>query len=127
MSRSAFRLPIALFTLLTAVSTHASVPPAPVAFAQERPLGFTATHAAAEFALESRFDAGLNAGEMRAWLERMASEPNHVSSPHDRANAEFMRDLFQSWGFDTRIETFKVLYPIPKKVALELVAPHASH
>ena len=124
MSRSAFRLPIALFTLLTALSTHASVPPAPVALPQERPLGFTATHAAAEFALESRFDAGLNAGEMRAWLERMASEPNHVSSAHDRANAEFMRDLFQSWGFDTRIETFKVLYPIPKKVALELVAPH---
>ena len=88
-------------------------------------MGFTPTNGTAELAAEAQFDKALSANEMRAWLERMSAEPNHVGAPHDRANAEFMLELFKSWGFDARIETFKVLYPTPKKVALELVAPHA--
>jgi N-acetylated-alpha-linked acidic dipeptidase len=30
---------------------------------------------------------------------------------------------FREWGWDARLETFYVLYPTPKKLALELVAP----
>ncbi len=111
------RLSIACITLLSAVSAQASVP-------DTTPIGFTAANARVQLSLEARFDAGLDAREMRAWLERMAGGPNQVGSSHDRANAEFMLDLFRSWGFDARIETFKVLYPTPKKVALELLAPH---
>ena len=85
--------------------------------------GFLPAHASAELTLESRFDAGLNAKEMRDWLERMSSEPNQVGSPHDKANAEFMLSAFRSWGWDAEIETFYVLYPTPKRELLELVAP----
>lgn len=85
--------------------------------------GFTAESAAIETALEARFDAGLKASEMKDWLERMASEPNHVSSIHDKANAEFMLAEFKKWGWDARIETFEVLYPKPKQELLELVGP----
>jgi len=126
MSRLLSRWSIACLTLLTAVSTHASTAaPATLGASESALLGFTSKSSTTELALEAQFDSGLNASEMRAWLERMAAEPNHVGSRHDRANAEFMLDLFRSWGFDARIETFKVLYPTPRKVALELVAPRA--
>ena len=98
----------------------------PTAHAQEQPaalLGFGAASARAEIELERRFDAALNAHELRDWLERMSSAPNHVGAPHDKANAEFMLELFRSWGWEADIETFYVLYPTPRRLVLELVAP----
>jgi N-acetylated-alpha-linked acidic dipeptidase len=86
-------------------------------------LGFTPAHAAEHRALEQRFDAALSATDQREWLKLMSSEPNHVGSPHDKANAEWMLARFKEWGWDARIETFSVLYPTPKTESLELVAP----
>ncbi|HVY90452.1 MAG TPA: M28 family peptidase, partial [Hyphomonadaceae bacterium] len=54
-----------------------------------------------------------------------AAEPNHVSSAHDKANAEMILKQFQDWGWDAKIETFRVLYPTPTKVALEMVGKNA--
>ena len=51
----------------------------------------------------------------------MASEPNHVGSPHDKANAEFELEQFKAWGWDAHIETFEVLYPTPLAESLELL------
>lgn len=87
--------------------------------------GFSAAAAARELDLEKQFDAQLDPAQLRAWLERMSSEPNQVGSAHDKANAEFMLERFKTWGWDARIETFYVLYPTPKSVTLELVAPSA--
>jgi N-acetylated-alpha-linked acidic dipeptidase len=86
-------------------------------------LGFSAAGASAEAQLEKRFDSGLAAADLRAWMERMSSEPNHVGSAHDKANAEFQLKKFREWGWDANIETFSVLYPTPREVAVELVAP----
>ena len=86
-------------------------------------LGFTTANAARQQSLEQRFDAQLNAADQRRWLEQMSSQPNQVGSPHDKANAEFMLTKFRQWGWDAHIETFSVLYPTPKKVALELLGP----
>jgi N-acetylated-alpha-linked acidic dipeptidase len=85
--------------------------------------GFSNAAAAAEMQLEQRFDSDLSAAELRGWLEQMTSAPNHVGSPHDRANAEFELAKFKEWGWDASIETFSVLYPTPKEVSVELVAP----
>jgi N-acetylated-alpha-linked acidic dipeptidase len=90
-------------------------------------IGFSPAAARGQAALEARFDAALDARDLRAWLERMSSEPNHVGSPHDRANAEFMLQQFRAWGWDAQIETFDVLYPTPKHVSLDLVGPHPYH
>ena len=73
--------------------------------------------------LETRFDAQISTTEMDGWMKAMASEPNHVGSAHDKANAEALAARFRSWGWDTRIETFSVLYPTPITVGLELVTP----
>ncbi|HKD53790.1 MAG TPA: transferrin receptor-like dimerization domain-containing protein [Steroidobacteraceae bacterium] len=85
--------------------------------------GFGAADAARQQSLEQRFDAQLNPQDLRDWLKNLSSEPNHVGSPHDKANAEFVRDLFRQWGWDAHIETFEVLYPTLKQHRLELIAP----
>jgi N-acetylated-alpha-linked acidic dipeptidase len=85
--------------------------------------GFSAAAAAAEMQLEQRFDADLSAADLRAWMQQMSSAPNHVGSPHDKVNAEFQLAKFREWGWDASIETFSVLYPTPREVAVELVAP----
>src|SRR5438876_10289985 len=97
-----------------------------MAFAGDEPttmLGFTARNAVNQLALEKKYDAQLDPAEQRAWLERMSAEPNHVGSSHDKANAEFMLEKVREWGWDAEIETFYVLYPTPKKQALQLIAP----
>ncbi|MHB8477374.1 MAG: transferrin receptor-like dimerization domain-containing protein [Steroidobacteraceae bacterium] len=85
--------------------------------------GFSAAGAAAETQLEQRFDAGLSAADLRSWMQQMSSEPNHVGSAHDKANAEFELAKFREWGWEASIETFSVLYPTPREVAVELIAP----
>ncbi|WP_233263021.1 transferrin receptor-like dimerization domain-containing protein [Cognatiluteimonas profundi] len=99
-----------------------AAPDVPVASASAM-LGFTPGRAAEQRALEQRFDAALSATDQRDWLKRMSSEPNHVGSAHDKANAEWMLARFREWGWDARIETYSVLYPTPKTESLELVAP----
>jgi N-acetylated-alpha-linked acidic dipeptidase len=91
--------------------------------ASEPILGFSTEGAAAEHALEARLDASLNAANLRAWMQRITSHPHHVGSPWDKSNAEFMAGLFRSWGYQTEIEQFKVLFPTPKTRLLEMEAP----
>jgi N-acetylated-alpha-linked acidic dipeptidase len=85
--------------------------------------GFSAGGAAAEGQLEQRFDADLSTADLRSWMQQMSSEPNHVGSAHDKANAEFQLAKFREWGWDASIETFSVLYPTPRELVVELVEP----
>src|SRR5882672_9758981 len=71
--------------------------------------------------LERRFDASLSNAEMGGWMKTMAAEPNHVGSPHNKANAEMVLGQFREWGWDAHIETFEVLYPTPTSETLELL------
>ncbi len=73
--------------------------------------------------LTRNFDASVNVNEMRGWLKTLAAEPNHVGSPHDKANAEFILELFKKFGWDAHIETFQVLYPTPVSETIELLGP----
>jgi len=85
--------------------------------------GFPASGVAPEAALEARFDADLSAAEEREWLQRLSSAPNQVGSPHDKDNAEFILGKFREWGWDASLETFSVLYPTPRELRVELIAP----
>jgi N-acetylated-alpha-linked acidic dipeptidase len=73
--------------------------------------------------LEQRFDSLISTADQLAWLQQMSSEPNHVGSPHNKANADFQLALFKQWGWDAHIERFDVLYPTPITTTVELVAP----
>ena len=86
-------------------------------------IGFTPASAAKEHALEQQLDAKLNRDEMREWMRRLSARPHHLGSAYDRDNALFLESLFKSWGYDTHIEQFDVLFPTPKTRLVELVAP----
>jgi len=81
-----------------------------------------AGNAAPDKALEAKFDAQIDPAEMGGWLKTMSAEPIHVGAPHNKKNAEMTLAQFKSWGWDAKIETFWVLYPTPKEVALELTS-----
>ena len=72
--------------------------------------------------LEARLDAAVNPLEMGGWLKLLAAEPNHVGSPHDKSNADWIAAQLKAWGWDAKIEIFWVLYPTPISEALELVS-----
>ncbi|MCB0551533.1 MAG: M28 family peptidase [Phaeodactylibacter sp.] len=86
-------------------------------------LGFSQESATAQKKLEAQFDAQLNAKNLDEWMKHMAAHPHHVGSPWGKQNAEFMAARFREWGFDTKIETFQVLFPTPKLRLLELLEP----
>jgi N-acetylated-alpha-linked acidic dipeptidase len=56
-------------------------------------------------------------------MQRLSARPHNLGSAYDKQNAEFIAGLFRSWGYDTKIEQFKVLFPTPKTRLLELTAP----
>ena len=86
-------------------------------------LGFTREGSDRERALEARFDSLLNKDDLREWMKRLSARPHHLGSAYDRENAEFIASQFRSFGFETEIETFDVLFPTPKTRLLEMTAP----
>ena len=103
-----------IVTLLLATVLSAATPPKTI-------FGFA--DPAKELALEARFDAALNRENMRAWMKRLSARPHHVGSPYGKENAEYIASQFRSWGYETQIERFDVLFPTPKTRVVELIAP----
>jgi N-acetylated-alpha-linked acidic dipeptidase len=86
-------------------------------------LGFSEAQAVEQRALEGKLDAQIRAENLRDWMKRLTARPHHVGSPYGKENAEFLASQFKSWGYDTRIEEFRVLFPTPKTRVLEMVEP----
>src|SRR5215470_1919323 len=86
-------------------------------------LGFTRDTIDRERSLERQFDSLIRNDDLRDWMKRLSARPHHLGSAYDKENAEFMADLFRSWGYDTTIESFDVLFPTPKTRILEMTAP----
>src|SRR5262245_38709273 len=119
LKRCCSALPVLLPLLAVAAGAQ---PPAPAAGGAPL-LGFSDARAAEQRALETRFDSYLKAANLREWMQRLSARPHHVGSPYGKNNAEFMAGLFRSWGYETRIEEFQVLFPTPKVRLLEMEAP----
>src|SRR5882762_8298026 len=99
------KLSILLFSVLTlALQTVAQ---------QKNITGFPKETTDAELKLEEKFDSYLKADNLDQWMKKLSARPHHISSPFGKTVAEFVRDQFKSWGYDTEIETYKVLFPTP--------------
>ncbi len=83
-------------------------------------MGFTDGDAANQTKWEKQFDAQLNVKNLDTWMKFLSSHPHHVGSPQDKANAEYMADLFSQWGYQTEIASYYVLFPTPVIRELEL-------
>ncbi len=108
------RFPFVLAVLLIVAASPAG---------DEKIIGFSAEGSAAQHALEDQFDAHLNPDNLRSWMKHLTSQAQHVGSPGSKANAEWVAGLFESWGYETEIEVFHVLFPTPLVRVVELVAP----
>lgn len=91
-----------------------------IATAQRKLMGFTEPNAASQLKWEKQFDSSLNLKNLDTWMQFLSSKPHHVGSVQGMANAEYMANLFRSWGFETTIDIYYVLFPTPKLRMLEL-------
>ena len=86
-------------------------------------LGFSSQSSASQRALEARFDAALSKENLREWMQWMTAKPHHLGSPFGKEVAGFIAAKFRTWGYETTIETFDVLFPTPKTRLLEMTSP----
>jgi N-acetylated-alpha-linked acidic dipeptidase len=91
-----------------------------LSFSQKSILGYSKESGEAQLKAEEKFDSYLSTKNVDDWIKRLSARPHHVGSPYGKANAEYMRDLFKSWGYDAELETYYVLFPTPKSRLLEL-------
>jgi len=91
--------------------------------AEDNIVGFDAAASAAQRDLEAQLDRTIDAGEMDGWLKLLSATPHHLGSQAGKENAEFLAELFDSWGYDTEIAEYQVLLPVPRIREVELVAP----
>ena len=90
---------------------------------QESILGFTSESTKKQQELESAFEAKLTATNLDKWMQLMTAEPHWVGTEYGEKNAKWIQKQFKSWGYDTKIETYHILFPYPKVRLLELTGP----
>jgi len=95
----------------------------PVVRTDENLLGFSPERSVTQRQLEAKFDAGLNPNNLRDWMKRISARPHHIGSAYNKENADFIASQFRSWGYDTKLEEFQVLFPTPKTRLVEMTAP----
>src|SRR5215212_4495018 len=106
-------------TIIIAIIAIAATP-----FAEHETLrGFTPASSKTELEWEAKFKAIPDPARMRDAMKLLSARPHHVGSPYDKQNAEWIRDQFKSYGWQSEIETFDVLFPTPKERVVELLAP----
>jgi len=84
-------------------------------------MGFTETNAKSQVDWEKKFDEQLSTKNLDTWMQFLTSHPHHVGSVQGKANADYMANLFRSWGYQTEIAEYNVLFPTPKFRQLELL------
>jgi N-acetylated-alpha-linked acidic dipeptidase len=72
---------------------------------------------------EEKFRAIPSPQNLRDYMQRLSARPHHVGSPYDKDNAEWIAAKLKSWGLDTKIENFDVLFPTPKERLVEMIEP----
>jgi N-acetylated-alpha-linked acidic dipeptidase len=90
-------------------------------FAGPKINGLHRCQAAKQIEWEKQFDAQISPQNQDTWMKFITSNPHHVGSAKDKANAEYMANLFKQWGYQTEIATYYVLFPTPKTRVLELL------
>lgn len=86
-------------------------------------MGFSPARSSAHRSLEAKFDSVLQADNLRDWMKRLSARPHHLGSLYNKENADFIASLFRSWGYETKLEEFHVLFPTPKTRIVEMTMP----
>jgi N-acetylated-alpha-linked acidic dipeptidase len=85
--------------------------------------GFAAPRVEPEHALEQKFRAIPDATHTQNNLRHLTNEPHMAGTEASHRVAEWLRDQYRSYGFDTEIVTYSAYLGMPREVSLELVTP----
>ena len=85
--------------------------------------GFLPSHVEAERQLERKFRLIPDAARAEADLRHLTSQPHLAGTEASHQVAEWLRDQYESFGFDAQIITYSAWLPQPRDVELELVKP----
>jgi N-acetylated-alpha-linked acidic dipeptidase len=85
--------------------------------------GFAAPRVQPEQALERKFRSFPDAAHAERNLRHLTSEPHMAGTEGSHRVAEWLRDQYRSYGFDTEIVTYSAYLGLPREVSLELVTP----
>ncbi|HEY6465855.1 MAG TPA: M28 family metallopeptidase [Candidatus Acidoferrales bacterium] len=91
--------------------------------AAEQISGFVASRVAAEIVLEQNFEKIPDPTQAEADLRHLTSQPHVAGTEGSHRTAEWLRDQFRSYGFDTEIVTYNAYLPLPRAVQLEMIEP----
>lgn len=97
-------------------STDSSLQPVPIA-------GFSPARSAVEARLEQEFLAIPSAARAESNLRHLTASPHLAGTQASHRVAEWLRDQYQSFGFDAKIVSYSVWLPAARQVQLELVKP----
>ncbi len=87
--------------------------------------GFSAVNAMTQQQLERGFDKQISAESIGAAIKTFSAKPHNIGSAGSKEYAELIESKLRSFGFDTRIETYNVLFPTPVTRVLEMTAPNS--
>jgi N-acetylated-alpha-linked acidic dipeptidase len=93
------------------------------ATAQKSISGFTERTASEEKQLEQKFDALLKSDRIGQTIKELSAVPHNIGSAGGKAVADNILAKFKSYGWETKIETYQVLFPSPKTRVLEMIFP----
>jgi N-acetylated-alpha-linked acidic dipeptidase len=93
--------------------------------AQERPalMGFTTEGSAEQLRWERVMASVPDTAAMRAYHHAMTRKPHHAGTEANYELAVYLRDLWDSFGFETEMIRYDILVPWPGDLSLKLVHP----
>jgi N-acetylated-alpha-linked acidic dipeptidase len=87
-------------------------------FAQKNMLGFK--NSDAQTKIEKDFDAQLSAKRIGQNIKLLSSVPHHLGSAGGKFVADEIVKVFKESGWDTKIETYQLMFPTPITRVLEM-------
>ncbi|MEO5999984.1 MAG: transferrin receptor-like dimerization domain-containing protein [Chitinophagaceae bacterium] len=85
--------------------------------------GFDSVSSLKERQLEANFDQLLSRENIGKIIKELSAKPHHIGSAGGEAVAKAVSAYFKTYGWDTKIETYQVLFPTPITRVLEMTSP----
>jgi len=85
--------------------------------------GFAPARVEAELQLEAKLRSIPDAAHAEKNLRHLTAAPHMAGTDASRRVAEWLRDQYRSFGFDSQIVSYTAWLPLPRAVELDLLAP----
>ena len=89
-------------------------------------MGFSAESAEEQLAWERIMAAVPDSATMRGYHYEMTRLPHHAGTEENYRLAVYLRDLWESFGFETEMVKYDILVPWPEELELRLIAPEVE-